>query len=261
MPHPLQRLLPIPALLPLLLGTGAAQSQSLEAPAGLMECAAPAPGRYVVLGSGQQDGEPAAVLMQETWTADGRIEGTRGLRVGRRFQEDRYTGRVTASDHCWARVERQGKAGTMTESVALNQQGVPQASLLSGSNQVMPLRYVGQAETRCRVEQLDGLVTSQQQGQSWQNGAWQPNAVVQREWWRSGTVQGLAFASGGGQQDQVTYSGRLRLGQDCLGRMVQRDSKRVTYDYRVVVLADGRGYMYLQTDPDNLTLGLLQRQP
>jgi hypothetical protein len=28
----------------------------------------------------------------------------------------------------------------------------------------------------------------------------------------------------------------------------------------VVVLANGGGYVYLQTDPDNLTLGLLQHQ-
>jgi len=27
-----------------------------------------------------------------------------------------------------------------------------------------------------------------------------------------------------------------------------------------VVLANGGGYVYLQTDPDNLTLGLLQHQ-
>lgn len=232
----------------------------MPAPVGLMQCAAPAAGRYALLGSGQIEGEPAALLMQETWKPDGRIEGVRWQRQGRRFVEERYSGQVSVADHCWAVVERKAKSGTGTETVALDQQGVPRVSLMGGSGQVMALRYVPQADTACRAELLDGLVTSQQQGQSWRAGAWQPNAVVQREWWQAGIVQGLAYSSYGGQQEQATYSGRLRVGQDCLGRMVQRDSKGVTYNYRVLVLANGGGYFYLQTDPDNLTLGLLQRQ-
>ena len=52
---------------------------------------------------------------------------------------------------------------------------------------------------------------------------------------------------------------RSRLSHQ-VGRMVQRDSRGVTYNYRVLVLANGGGYLYLQTDPDDLTLGLLQRQ-
>jgi len=237
-----------------------AASRSMPAPAGLMECAAPAAGRYAVLGSGQLDGEPAAVLMQETWQADGRIEGIRWQRQGRRFIEERYSGSVTADAHCWARVVRQGKTGAFTDTVGLDQQGVPRVSLRGGVGQVLSLRYVPQPQTACRSELLDGLVTSQQQGQSWRDGAWQPNAVVQREWWRAGIVQGLAYSSYGGEQQQATYSGRLQVGRECLGRMVQRDSRGVTYNYRVLVLASGGGYVYLQTDSDDLTLGLLQRQ-
>ena len=224
------------------------------------DCAAPALGRYALVGSGQLDGEPAALLMQETWKPDGRIEGIRWQRQGRRFVEERYTGTVTADEHCWARVVRQAKSRTLTETVALDQQGVPRVSLVGGTGQVLSLRYVPQADTACRPELLDGLVTSQQQGQSWRNGSWQPNAVVQREWWRAGVVQGLAYSSYGGQQEQATYSGRLQVNKECLGRMVQRDSKGVTYNYRVLVLTNGGGYFYLQTDPDDLTLGLLQRQ-
>ena len=73
-------------------------------------------------------------------------------------------------------------------------------------------------------------------------------------------MTGLAYSGDGAQQEKVTSSGRLRVGKDCLGRMVQGDSKGVTYNYRVLVLANGGGYFYLQTDPDDLTLGLLQRQ-
>jgi hypothetical protein len=41
--------------------------------------------------------------------------------------------------------------------------------------------------------------------------------------------------------------------------MRQRDALGTSYDYRVLVLASGGGYFYLQTDPNDLTLGLLQR--
>ncbi|NQW38911.1 MAG: hypothetical protein HQ469_06925, partial [Cyanobacteria bacterium] len=81
---------------------------SPPAPAGLAQCQAPAAGSFVVLGSGQHRGEPTALLMQERWFPDGRIEGVRYLREGRRFSEDRYTGRVRPDAACWALVERQG---------------------------------------------------------------------------------------------------------------------------------------------------------
>jgi len=215
------------------------------APAGLAQCQAPAAGSFVVLGSGQHRGEPTALLMQERWFPDGRIEGVRYSREGRRFSEDRYTGRVRPDAACWALVERQGR---------------PRVSLVLAPTEVLSLRYVSQAPGSCSPALLDGLVTSQQQGQSWADGRWQANAVVQREWWQAGEVRGLAVMNYAGNPDRVTYSGRLQLGNNCLGRMTQRDSKGIYYNYRVVVLAKGGGYIYLQTDPDDLTLGLLQHQ-
>jgi hypothetical protein len=248
------------------LGTGLAAAPlvpvvaaSPPAPAGLSQCAPPAPGRYALLGSGQQNGEPTAVLMQERWLADGRIEGVRYRRLGRSFVEDRYSGVVKADANCWALVERQGPAGAMAESVALDPQGQPRAGLQLEPAGVLSLRYVNQGEAACTPTTLDGLVTSQQQGQSWSEGGWQPNAVVQREWWQAGSVQGWALSSYGGRQERAGYSGRLELGADCLGRMRQRDALGTSYDYRVLVLASGGGYFYLQTDPNDLTLGLLQR--
>jgi hypothetical protein len=238
-------------------GAGAAEK---SAAAALAQCKAPAAGTFVVLGSGQQRGEPTALLMQERWFADGRIEGVRYLREGRRFTEDRYSGQVKADANCWALVERQGSAGAMADAVALDGLGRPRTSLVVAPSEVLSLRYVAQAPGACRPEQLDGLVTSQQQGQSWLAGSWQPNAVVQREWWQAGTVQGLALSSYAGRQDRATYSGNLKLAASCLGSMTQRDSAGASYNYKVVLLANGGGYVYLQTDPDNLTLGLLQHQ-
>jgi hypothetical protein len=252
----------LPALLPLLVGLSAqpVAAASPPAPAGLEACAKPAAGRYVLVGSGSHRGEPVAVLMQERWQADGRVEGVRFRRQGRRFSEERYSGRWQADPHCWATVERQTPSGTTASVVALDGLGRPRVSLVIAPDDVLSLRYVPQPDQACTLAGLDGLVTSQQQGQSWQAGRWQPNAVVQREWWQAGVVQGWAVSSYAGELQRAGYSGRLDLGADCLGAMVQRDSLGTTYTYRVVVLANGGGYVYLQTDPDNLTLGLLQHQ-
>lgn len=257
-----RRLSLLPALLPLLVGLSAQPVAAAfpPAPAGLEACAKPAAGRYVLVGSGSHRGEPVAVLMQERWQADGRVEGVRFRRQGRRFSEERYSGRWQADPHCWATVERQTPSGTTASVVALDGLGRPRVSLVIAPDDVLSLRYVPQPDQACTLAGLDGLVTSQQQGQSWQAGRWQPNAVVQREWWQAGVVQGWAVSSYAGELQRAGYSGRLELGADCLGAMVQRDSLGTTYTYRVVVLANGGGYVYLQTDPDNLTLGLLQHQ-
>lgn len=261
--HPGRRV-PARVLLCLLpAGLALAFPRSLNAaesePAALNRCRPPATGLFALLGSGEQAGTPVAVLMQERWLPDGRIEGVRLRRIGQQFREDRYSGVVKADARCWALVERKGPAGVMAESVALDPNGRPRAGLQLSPSGVLSMRYVNQGQGRCSAALLDGLVTSQQQGLSWSSPQWRPNAVVQREWWQAGNVQGWAVASDDGRPDRVGYSGRLEVGADCLGRMRQRDSKGTEYDYRVLVLASGGGYFYLQTDPDNLTLGLLQR--
>lgn len=265
MPFPALRLALLAALLPLPMALPAAASSSSSsppAPAGLESCGAPRPGRYVLLGSGEHRGEPVAVLLQERWHADGRVEGVLYRRQGQRFEEARTSGLWKADAHCWATVERrlQPAGSVMAESVALDQRGLPRASLVLAPDEVLALRYVPQPDTACSPALLDGLVTSQQQGRSWQGGRWQSNAVVQREWWSGGIVQGWAVSSYAGQLERAAYSGRLQLGSDCLGTLAQRDVLGTAYNYRVVVLAGGGGYFYLQTDPTNLTLGLLQHQ-
>lgn len=274
MPFPALRLALLAALLPLPLSLPAgAAAASPPAPAGLESCAAPRPGRYVLMGSGEHRGEPVAVLLQERWYADGRLEGVLYRRQGQRFEEARTSGLWKADAHCWATLERRlepkgaARAGAarpaasvMAESVALDQRGQPRVSLVLAPDEVLSLRYVPQPDSACSPALLDGLVTSQQQGRSWQGGRWQANAVVQREWWSGGIVQGWAVSSYAGRLERAAYSGRLELGSDCLGTLAQRDALGTAYDYRVVVLAGGGGYVYLQTDPNDLTLGLLQHQ-
>ena len=267
MPFRALRLALLASLLPLPVA-----ATSPPAPAGLESCAAPRPGRYVLLGSGEHRGEPVALLLQERWHADGRVEGVLYRRQGQRFEEARTSGVWKADIYCWATLERRleptgtarsgatAMAVAMAEAVALDQRGQPRASLVLAPDEVLSLRYVPQPENACSPALLDGLVTSQQQGRSWQGGRWQANAVVQREWWSGGIVQGWAVSSYGGRLERAGYSGRLQLGGDCLATLAQRDALGTAYNYRVVVLAGGGGYFYLQSDPANLTLGLLQHQ-
>jgi len=99
-----------------------------------------------------------------------------------------------------------------------------------------------------------------QQGRSWKNGLWKPNAVIQNERWRAGNVLGIAISSYGSRIEEATYSGTIKVDADCLATVNQTDSLGVAYNYRAVVLADGSGYLYLQTDPDDITVGYLEHE-
>lgn len=57
----------------------------------------------------------------------------------------------------------------------------------------------------------------------------------------------------------ITGIWRQPQGDDCLATVVQRQSEGVPYNYRVIVMADGSGYLYLQEDADDLTIGWLER--
>jgi hypothetical protein len=73
-------------------------------------------------------------------------------------------------------------------------------------------------------------------------------------------VLGIAISSYGPRIEEATYSGTITVGADCLATVKQTDSLGVAYNYRAVVLADGSGYLYLQTDPDDLTVGFLEHE-
>jgi hypothetical protein len=248
------------AALALIAPAAFAKPTGITLPEALNQCQPPATGRYALFGSGTWGNEPVAVLMQEQWLPGGRLEGVRYRRQGRAFQEDHYSGTIEPAKDCWASVERRGPSGVMLSNDALNNQGKPMASLITRPEGVLSMRYINQGDQICNAGQLNGLVTSQQQGQSWQQGRWIPNAVVQREWWQAGQVRGLALTSNGGRLERASYSGSLKLGADCLGTMHQQDTEGAVYNYKVLLLSRGKGYVYLQTDPNDMTLGLLQHQ-
>ncbi|MFM9073207.1 MAG: hypothetical protein ACKOOC_07395 [Cyanobium sp.] len=222
-------------------------------------CSAPRPGRYAVMGEGELKGEPMARLLQETWNPDGTLQGVRLERRGRTFRESTYTGRFRPISSCRVAIERTYLNTVSTSQAVLDLQGRPRFSLGILPDVLMVSRWFALSSQSCSASLLDGVVVSQQQGRDWRGSQWQPNAVVQREHWRGGQVKGLAISSYGPTVEEATYSGSMEVQPDCLATIKQRDSMGRSYNYRAIVLADGTGYLYLQTDPDDVTVAYLQR--
>ena len=232
----------------------------LAKPATPVQCAAPRAGRSVVMGDGVAQQDPVARILQETWNPDGSISGIRLERRGRTYREVAYTGRFRALSLCRAGIERTYDTNTSISQAVLDAGGRPRYSLGTLPDVVVVSRWFPQAAGDCSAALLDGSMLSMQQGRSWKDGLWKPNAVIQNERWRGGSVLGVAISSYGPRIEEATYSGTISVGADCLATVKQMDSLGVAYNYRAVVLADGSGYLYLQTDPDDLTVGYLEHQ-
>lgn len=248
-------LLPITLLmaLPLLSPQAPASAQVSQ------RCAAPQPGRYVVIGQGDVGSDPVARLLQETWNPDGSIRGVRMERRGRSYGESIYSGRYRAISACRVAITRSYGSATSPSQAVLDPSGHPRFSLGTLPDVVVASRWFRQPAGSCTAALLDGTVVSMQQGRSWRRGGWQPNAVVQHERWRGGQVNGIAISSYGPTIEEATYSGTINVDDSCLATIRQRDSLGRAYNYRAIVLGDGGGYVYLQTDPDDLTVGWLER--
>ena len=104
---PARSLLSVSLLLGVVSATGLSGAL-LTRPASAVElnCAAPQPGRYVVMGQGQSSGEPVARILQETWKPDGTLQGVRLERRGSRYAETTYTGSYRALSKCRASISR-----------------------------------------------------------------------------------------------------------------------------------------------------------
>lgn len=230
-------------------------------------CERPAQGRFAVMAMGtQQQGgraNPQAQLLEERWLAGGVVQGTLLERVGQTLRRSSYRGSVTRLGNCLVRVERQLPWGRQTSEAVLDGRGRPLYSLDRQSGSVVTGRWLPMAPGSCRAGDLNGVVLSSQVGVNWQGGGWSPNAVVQREQWRDGRVQGIALSSYDGVGDTASYRGSLQMdANSCWGTLVENDAKGVNYNYRALVVngrRGARGYLYLQTDPTDLTVGWLVR--
>jgi len=222
-------------------------------------CSTPRPGRYAVMGGGILQGEPTARLLLETWNRDGSLKGVRLERRGRIYRESPYTGRLRPLTNCRVAIERTYLNTVSTSQAVLDPQGRPRHSLGVLPDVLMVSRWFAQPEQACSASLLDGVVVSQQIGRDWRGQQWKPNAVVQRETWQGGQVNGLAISSYGPTVEEATYMGTIEVQPDCLATIKQTDSLGKPYNYRAIVLADGSGYLYLQTDPDDVTVAFLER--
>jgi hypothetical protein len=141
--------------------------------------------------------------------------------------------------------------------------GRPLYSLDRSSGSVITSRWLPMAPGACKAADLNGVVLSSQVGVNAEKGRWTPNAVVQREEWSDGQVRGVALSSYGGIGETAGYTGRLQMDPgSCWGTLQELDARGVTYNYRALLVngrRGARGYLYLQRDPDDLTVGWLVR--
>lgn len=232
-------------------------------------CQVPMQGRYAVMGMGSSlpvkgTTSPEARLLQERWLPGGAVRGEIIERVGQNRRSGSYSGRVTVVGTCLVRVERQLPWGAQVSEAVLDSKGRPLYSLDRASGTVITGRWLPMAPGACKASDLNGVVLSSQVGSNWQQNSWTPNAVVQREEWAGGNVKGIALASYNGAGETVGYTGKLQLDSgSCWGTLVERDAKGVPFNYRALVVNGrngARGYLYLQTDPTNLTVGWLVRE-
>ena len=262
-----------PALLSATLGLAAGLGLPLSpAPAQAeTRCPQPVQGRFAVMGSGLERtnasgtsrGTPTAHLVEERWLAGGRLEGTVVERIGRSERSGRYSGSARLRESCVLDVERRLPWGTERSEVVLDGRGRPLYSISRRSGSVVTSRWLPMAAGSCKPADLDGLVLSSQVGLNWSNGGWSPNAVVQREQWSAGSVRGIALSSYDGVGETATYTGSLQLDRgSCWGSLSELDARNTAYNYRALLVkgrSGARGYLYLQRDPDDLSVGWLVR--
>ena len=221
------------------------------------DCAVPRAGRYLVVLQGQRGDAPLGALHLETWSEDGSVRGRRFLRVGRHYSETSYQGRWQTISTCRLTVTREPQGSA--SSVFLTDQGRPRYGISTRVRDVVTEQWLPQPAGACKPSAMDGTVLSRQMGMTFADGAWTPNAVIQRETWSAWRMAGLAVSSYDGDGEVAAYQGRFLQDDNCVGRIHQRDARGAKYSYAAILRADGTGYAYLQVQGDDLTVALLDR--
>jgi len=180
-------------------------------------------------------------------------------RTGHEFSEAPYTGRFEAISLCRVRIHRTFGNTIRQSQAVLDLNGRPRYSIGVLPDVFAISRWFQQPDTACTASLLNGAVVSQQEGSNYRQGGWKRNGTIQHERWNNGTVRGIAISSYGDTVEEATYRGTLQVTPDCLATIHQRDSLDIDWNYRGIVLADGSGYLYLQTDKDDVNVGYLER--
>ncbi len=224
-------------------------------------CSTPRPGSYVAVVQGSTQQEPVALLLQESWNADGSINGVRMERRGRTYREVSYSGKMRPISNCRVAIERGFDNDTVPSQVFLDGAGRPRYGIALLPGVVVSSRWSPQPTTRCSPEVFSGDLVSVREGMIWEENRWVPNTIVQRESWSSGKARGIGVASFGKTLGESTYQGTIQIDSTCLATIKKLDSLGNRYNYRGIVLSDDGGYVYLQTDPNAISVGTMERLP
>ncbi len=214
-------------------------------------------GTYLIVSQGSNQGIPIGQLQLETLNDDGTLTGIRFLRDGTRYSNVNYTGRWDNVASCQIRIRRD--LSSFNSNVLLTTQGDPYFSIVTTPGIVASERWFLQLDAPCTEDTIVGDVLSLQQGHQLINGQWKPNTVIQREEWSKWRMNGVAMSSYSGKDEVATYQGQFTQTDNCVGRIDQQDSNGVPYSYIAILRPNGKGYAYLQTQGDSLTVAVLNR--
>ena len=219
-------------------------------------CKKPKIGTYIIASQGSKQNIPIGQLQLETWNSDGTLTGTRFLREGRSYNENFYTGKWKNIKNCTISVSR-SEIG-WDSSVILQSNGNPHFGIISTPGIVPSELWFPQSKKSCTKDTIVGTVLSVQVGHQLKDGKWLPDRVIQREQWNSWRMSGVAIASYSGKFEAATYQGKFTQTNNCIGSIRQQDAYGMTYNYIAILLSNGKGYVYLQTQDDALTLAVLE---
>lgn len=218
-------------------------------------CNKPNVGTYLIVSQGSKKDVPIGQLQLETWYVDGSLTGTRFLREGTKYSETPYIGRWKNVGNCDINITRAD--GGMDSNVILKSNGDPHFGIIGTPGVVASERWFPQSNTSCTKETIVGEVLSLQEGHQFKDGRWQSNRVIQREKWIAWRMSGVAISSYSGKFEVATYQGNFSQINNCIGRIQQQDAYGVRYNYTAILRPNGKGYAYLQTQGDELTVAVL----
>ena len=219
-------------------------------------CKEPNTGTYLIVSQGSKKETPIGQLQLETWNTDGSLSGTRFLKEGKKYSKTDYTGRWKNNGKCNIKVTR--SKGGMDSNVILKSNGYPHFGIIGTPGIVASERWFPQSNKSCTKDTLVGEVLSLQEGHEFKDGQWQSNRVIQREQWRGWRMSGIAISSYSGKFEFATYQGNFSQINNCIGRIRQQDAYGVTYEYIAILRPNRKGYAYLQTQGDALTVAILE---
>jgi len=224
-----------------------------------ISCPSPQPGSYLAVVKGTAQQEPVALLLQETWNADGSINGIRMERRGRTYQELSYSGRLRPISHCRVAIDREFNDVKIPSEIFLDRAGRPHYGIALLPEVVVSSRWSAQPTTACSKAVVDGDLMSVREGLSLEKNRWASKTIIQRETWRSGKASGIWVGSFGETLGEATYQGTIQTDSTCLATIEQVDSLGTRNRYRGIVRSDGSGYAYIQTDPNSIAIGTMER--